>query len=745
MGRMTSFAHSLPGRPEVEWEPLERHLEEVAALASAFAEPFGVSDWARLAGLWHDLGKYSTAFQNYLRGSAGPDVHLAERTGKTDHSTAGAQHAAQRIEILGSLLAYVIAGHHSGLLDAVAEGACLDSRLKKPIDPIPAAPREILDAPLPGVPRAVTEALSTKERDPFPIAFFTRFLFSCLVDADFLATERFLAPARARERPVWPDDVIGRMELLLQAFLDGFGPAQTDIDLERARVQEACLAAAQSAPGFFSLTVPTGGGKTLSSLVFALRHILLHPYLRRVIYVAPFTTIIEQNAEVFRQVFEPLIRAGFPEAVLEHHSNLDAGRETVHSRLSTENWDAPLVVTTAVQFYESLFANRTSRCRKLHRIARSVVILDEAQSLPVDMLAPCLRALRELVERYGATVVLCTATQPAIHRRSEFPIGIEGTREIVPDPKALYASLRRVEVENLGPLADGTLAERLLGERQVLCIVNTRAHAAALAGLLAENEGHFHLSALMCPAHRSVVLARIRERLAAGASCRVVSTQLVEAGVDIDFPVVFRAMAGIDSVAQAAGRCNRNGRLAGLGRTYLFESEHPGAERFLADTAECARQTLASHPDPLALDAVEQYFRLYYWSQRPRWDDKGILGLFRLNRQDPRLPFLFDFESAAKRFRLIEDGQRPILIPWEVRGQRLCERLAEPGSEANWRLLRELQRYAVQVPGRLWAEHRDRAFTMVHDRFAVLVRDPALYSDYLGLRLGGDSGGVWIC
>lgn len=744
MNRTTPYAHSLPGRPEAEWEPLERHLEEVAALASAFAEPFGLSDWARLAGLWHDLGKYSDKFQAYLRGSAEVDVHVAESTEKTDHSTAGGQHAARRIELLGVLLAYVIAGHHSGLLDAIAEGACLDKRLKRTVNPISSAPATILNATVPTPPEAVRGALYGRKRDPFSLAFFTRFLFSCLVDADFLATERFLDPDRARERPVWPHDVLGRLERLLGDFLDGFGPAQTGVDLERARVREACLAAAPTDPGFFSLTVPTGGGKTLSSLAFALRHIALHPQLRRVIYVAPFTTIIEQNAEVFRRVFEPLVQAGLPDAVLEHHSNLDAGRETVRSRLATENWDAPLVVTTAVQFYESLFANRTSRCRKLHRIGRSVVILDEAQSLPVDLLAPCLRALRELVERYGTTVLLCTATQPAIHRRPEFPIGIEGTREIVPDPKTLYASLRRVEVENLGPLADGALVERLSAEDQVLCIVNTRANAAALAGLLGEGEGHFHLSALMCPAHRTAVLARVRERLAAGATCRVVSTQLVEAGVDIDFPVVFRAMAGIDSVAQAAGRCNRNGRLAGLGRTYLFESEHRSAERFLADTAECARQALAIHADPLGLDAVAQYFRLYYWSQQPRWDAKGVLGLFRLD-QNPRLPFLFDFASAAERFRLIEDGQRPILVPWGERGRWLCEELAKPWNAANGRLLRELQRYAVQVPGRLWAEHRERAFTMVHDRFAVLVRDPALYSDRLGLRLGGDPGGAWIC
>uniref|UniRef100_A0A832MK77 CRISPR-associated endonuclease Cas3 n=1 Tax=Eiseniibacteriota bacterium TaxID=2212470 RepID=A0A832MK77_UNCEI len=738
------FAHSFPGRPEAEWEPLERHLEEVARLAQSFAEPFEFAQWARLAGLWHDLGKYSDAFQAYLRASSDADVHVAESAGKTDHATAGAQHAARRIEILGTLLAYVIAGHHSGLLDAIGDGACLDRRLSKSIEPIPAAPPSLLDVPPPPVPRAVSEAFATEGRDPFGIAFFTRFLFSCLVDADFLATERFLDPARARERPEWPLGLFERMEHALRDRLAAFGPPDNQVDRERARVLEACIAAGDQPPGFFSLTVPTGGGKTLSSLAFALRHVVRHAELRRVIYVAPFTTIIEQNADVFREVFDPIVRAGLPDPVVEHHSNLDVGVETDRSRLAAENWDAPLVVTTAVQFYESLFASRTSRCRKLHRIGRAVIILDEAQSLPVDLLAPCLRALVELVTRYGATVVLCTATQPAIHRRPDFPMGLHGVREIIPEPRALYTSLRRVTVSRLGHQTDVELAERMLGERQVLCVVNTRAHARALASRLGQSDAHFHLSALMCPAHRSEVLLRVRKALEAGAPCRLVSTQLIEAGVDIDFPVVFRSLAGVDSVAQAAGRCNRNGRLDGRGRTFLFESEHRSSERFLSDTSECARQTLALHDDPLALDAVEHYFRLYYWSQKSRWDAKGILELFRL-AQDRRLPFLFDFASAAERFRLIEDGQRPILTPWDARGRALCEELAKPWNATNGRLLRELQRWTVQVPGRQWVEHREKSFTMVHDRYAVLLRAPGLYSEHFGLQLGMEPGGLWIC
>ena len=362
-------------------------------------------------------------------------------------------------------------------------------------------------------------------------------------------------------------------------------------------------------PGLFSLTVPTGGGKTLSSLAFALRHAQRYS-LRRVVYVVPFTTITEQTAEQFRHVMRPL---GDSDPVIEHHSNLDAGSETTASRLATENWDAPLVVTTSVQFYDSLFAARPSRCRKLHSLAKAVIILDEAQTLPVDYLEPCLRVLRELTANYGSTVVLCTATQPAVEWRDDFRIGLAGVREIVPDPPRLYASLKRVDVEHLGQRNDASLAEDLMAHEQVLCIVNTRRHARTLSEAIGDRDHqHFHLSALMCPQHRTTVLTNIKAALKARRICRVISTQLIECGVDIDFPTVYRSLAGVDSIAQAAGRCNRHGAQK-TGRTFVFRSEHEESERYFADTANCASQVLPLHEDPLSLDAVEHYFRLYYW------------------------------------------------------------------------------------------------------------------------------------
>lgn len=459
----------------------------------------------------------------------------------------------------------------------------------------------------------------------------------------------------------------------------------------------------------------------------------------------PFTSIIEQNAEEFRRVMRRVDGVPLDRLVIEHHSRFDPDKETLASRLACENWDAPLIVTTSVQFYESLFANRNSACRKLHNLARSVVILDEAQALPVELLQPCLRALDELVDNYGTTVVLCTATQPAVHRRPEFPIGIPRSpqrqvREIIPDPPLLYRSLKRVDVSDIGAQSDARIAERLRAEAQVLCIVNTRSHAAMLMRLLGEDDGQFHLSALMRPAHRSVTLDTIRTRLAAQQPCRVVSTQLVEAGVDVDFPVVFRAMAGLDSIAQSAGRCNRNGRQSQPGQVCVFTSEHPEAERFLREAVNSARQALALHPgDPLALPAVERYFRLRYWDQQPRWDSKSVIPSFQLG-QDRAFPFLFSFARVACDFRLIDQQTRPVVIPWGAEGADLCSQLRRL-PQLHRDLCRRLQRYTVQVRERLWIDNLHRAFEPLFDHSLAVLSSPEMhYSETYGLTLDTPEG-----
>lgn len=728
------FAHTLPDRPQEDWQDLRDHLEAVAVLAGEFAGVFGAAEWGRLAGLWHDVGKYSSAFQSYLLAANNQDLHQAEVTHRVDHSTAGAQHAVDSFPVIGHLLAYCIAGHHAGLQDAIAHGACLEKRLAKEIQAWKeAVPAWILERPAPELPEFVTKALG--QRDGFAAAFFGRMVFSALVDADFLDTEAFMATDRAASRPRWPTDILERLNKALDAYVaDLEQNARSTVDPYRAEVRAACLRAAEEPPGLFSLTVPTGGGKTLSSLAFALRHAKAHR-LRRIVYVVPFTSIIEQNANEFRKVARTNICAGIPDPVVEHHSNLDPEAETATSRLASENWDAPIIVTTAVQFYESLFANRTSRCRKLHNLANSVIILDEAQALPVDFLQPCLAVLDELVENYGGSVVLCTATQPAVEKSEEFPIGLDldESREIMPDPPRLFAALKRVSVVEAGVIPDEELAKRLVGHDQVLCIVNTRGHARRIAELIQDSSDSYHLSALMCPEHRSEKLDEIRARLDDEQPCKVVSTRLIEAGVDIDFPVVYRSMAGLDSIAQAAGRCNRNGALE-EGRTIVFESEHQSAERFLADTANCARQVMELHDDPLKLDSVEHYFRLYYWDQSGRWDRKKILHKFKLGNKKV-LPFLFSYMTAAQEFRLIDDPGQPIIIPWGVDGARACQELKFSEQGPSVQLRRRLQRYTVQVSPRMWQDHVRRACEVLHDAYPVLTSPDLHYSDYTGLKV----------
>ncbi len=700
-------------------------------MAAGYASRFGARDWGRLAGLWHDLGKSSDEFQAYLRASSAQGK--GSRPKGPDHKTAGAQHAVSQDTVLGHLLAYAINGHHGGLPDGRSDGTCLESSLAKEVPPwqsdFKATPATRGLTP----PAHLGEALG--QRDGFGTAFFTRMLFSCLVDADFLDTERFKDARRADSRPDWPADILPRMEAALTDYVGAFSPSQALVDRERCLVREACLSAATEEPGLFSLTVPTGGGKTLSSLAFAIRHAITHG-LDRVIYVVPFTSIIEQNVDVFRKAMSSVSKTLGSDVVLEHHSNLASpGNETVSSRLATENWDAPLIVTTSVQFYESLFHNKTSRCRKLHRIAGSVVILDEVQTLPVHLLHPCLRALHELTRGYGSSVVLCTATQPALLHRGDFQIGLKGVREIIPDPTRLSTNLKRVHVKDIGPQENGELVARMREAEQVLCIVSTRHHAKEIFDGLGPEEGHYHLSALMVPEHRSEVLRELRARLDRNDRCRVVTTQLIEAGVDIDFPVVYRALAGLDSIAQAAGRCNRNGRLQEGGRTFVFQSPNPRPERFLKDTQSAARQVLALHDDVLSLKAIEHYFKLYYWDQSSRWDEKRILDRFHLDGHNMDFPFLLDFATCARDFQLIEETGRAVIVPWKSEGERLCESLRATGPLPPRDVLQRLQRFSVQVPLRTWEKHLGRGIELVHDRYPVLTSTEVHYVDSTGLNL----------
>ncbi|MFP4581898.1 MAG: CRISPR-associated helicase Cas3' [Desulfococcaceae bacterium] len=703
-------------------QTVREHLDGVARLSAGFAEAFAAEKWGRLAGRWHDLGKFSLEFQKRIGVELDADAHIEQRSGKPDHSTAGAQHAVHALP-MGKILAYAIAGHHGGLPNgADPGGSCLLTRLKKTVPDWSACPPDLLSAENPGPPPFELN----KERLGIQGSFFIRMLYSCLVDADFLDTERFIDPVKAEWRAGYPAlaDLNETLDMALQNLAEKAARMDPPLEINRHRadILAACQDAAKKRPGLFTLTVPTGGGKTLSSLSFALRHALKHG-MKRIIYVIPYTSIIEQNAAVFRDILGEA-------AVLEHHSTFDfqdEKEEDHRNRLASENWDAPLVVTTNVQFFESLFHNRSSKCRKLHRIANSVVILDEAQMLPVPFLRPCIEALRELTEAYRSTVVLCTATQPALSSEQfQWGLDIPKEREMMPDSDSLYAHFQRVEAGFIGTKADEEIAARLREERQVLCVVNTRGHARKLYEML-EEENAFHLSAMMCPAHRTKKLKEIRAALENGEPCRVVSTQLVEAGVDIDFPVVYRAAAGIDSIAQAAGRCNREGRLdRGTVHVFVPESVRPPVEfRLNVETAEIV---MRHHDDILSPASVREYFESLFWRKGDaELDREGILrDLF-----EGRIKGDFPFKDIAGKFRFIKDGQEPIIVPYDEEAERLIEELRytpHPASTA-----RKLQRYTVQVWPYQMRELEMGAVETIQGCFRVLINSD-IYHPSMGLQ-----------
>jgi CRISPR-associated endonuclease/helicase Cas3 len=736
------FAHTLSSQGPEAWEPLAIHLREVEWRAEQAAAAFGADAWGKLAGRWHDLGKYSDAFQKRLHILGGSEAHLEEegRAERVDHSTAGAQHAVAAKPGLGQLLAFIIAGHHGGLPDSLQ----LQERLAKRIEPWGAAPAELLESlPLGDPPLSFDR--DDKERAGFQLAFFTRMVFSALVDSDFIATEAFMSADQAALRPAGASH-FAEMKGTLDGYLDALAARAEPLSFVNQRRQEvlaACRDAASLPPGLFSLTVPTGGGKTLASLAFALHHAQRHG-LRRVVYAIPFTSIIEQTADVFRQVFSALGEG----VVLEHHSNLELKRETLKSRLAAENWDAPLVVTTNVQLFESLFAARTAPCRKLHNLAGSVLVLDEAQSLPVELLKPCLAALRELAADYRVSVVLCTATQPALLRRDDFPIGLADVQEIIPDQRQLYDDLRRVEVTQIGDQTNLELAAALSAERQVLCIVNTRRHAAELFSLLRKrlegdvdqqrlgkrrnSAGLYHLSTLMCGEHRARTLRKIRRRLTRGAPCLVISTQLIEAGVDVDFPAVFRSVAGLDSIAQAAGRCNREGRIQ-KGLVKVFRPiDNPLSVGYIRSCAESMAEIAPDFSaDLLDPAAIEAYFQLHYWSQ---YQDHGCdkPAVMRNFPAPTRREVGFQFKAAAEAFRMIDNEAQQVFVPYDRRAKALIMSLRHAGPSRG--ILRGLQRYTVGLFERTFREMVAAGEVEVMEGdFAILVNESA-YDPRFGLR-----------
>ena len=685
------YAHSLPNAPVSEWHKLLRHLEDTAELADRFARRFAPG-WGRIAGLWHDTGKYQRAFQEYIHKD--PDAHVS---GRVDHSSVGALIAKER---KARPVAFAVAGHHGGLANAED----LRARLEAKKSLLAGArdnglPRWMEDQELPAIPQWLLA-------DPAAFSLWTRFLFSALVDADFLDTERFYAGSV--ERPLGARPTLSELKRRLDLHhLTFIGAERTPVNEMRARVLNDCRKAAALDRGAFTLTVPTGGGKTLASLAFALDHAVRHE-LSRVIVVIPYTSIIEQTAKTYREALGD-------DAVLEHHTNVDPDMETRANRLASENWDAPVVVTTSVQFFESLYANRTSRCRKLHRIPGSVVVFDEVQTFPVNLLAPVRHVLRELTAHYGTTALLCTATQPVL---------LEGAREIVLEKEKEFAAVAgRFEI--LMPPSEeamswDALAAEVRAHEQVMAIVHRRDDAQELAERVGDD--CLHLSARMCAAHRSVVLEEVKRRLRRGEPCRLVSTQLVEAGVDVDFPEVYRAFAGADSLAQAAGRCNREGQ--GYGRLHVFFGPSKPPKGILR-TAEGVARTMWREGvlDLTAPGTFADYFRRLYGLAEQ--DARSVMTAEREQR----------FADVAELFEVIPPNGESVVAPYGDWERRVAD-IRHMGISRE--RMRRLQRFMVN----LYREEIDTlrqagAIEKIEEAFWVVTPGFRVYSQRWGFGWRG--------
>lgn len=709
---MEYYAHiSDDGRRQTVAE----HLTGTAALCRSFASAFGAEAEGELIGLAHDIGKCTNGFQKRLL-EDGPIV---------DHATTGAVICAKRGH---ARAAACVVGHHGGLPDFGnlksdhKEDATLYGRLRKGIEG-----RYLENCGESGVvlPQLPPEA---PQRDRWKFSFRTRMLYSCLVDADFLDTERFVTGDRDRGGY----DALSTLLKRLEEYIAPWQNPETELNRLRCKILNTSINAGGKPKGIYTLTVPTGGGKTVASLAFALHHAVAHD-MQRVIYVVPYTSIIEQNAAVFRHILGD-------GNVLEHHSGVafdasdGASPEEIRRALASENWDMPVVVTTAVQFFESLFANRSSKCRKLHNLANSVIIFDEAQMLPLCHLRPCVAAMASLAECVGSTLVLCTATQPSLDDLLLTYAPGHCVTELCPQTEEVYDRFRRVTFRQAGILEDEALAERLGEYKQVLCIVNSRKAAQEIFDRLPA-EGSFHLSTLMVPAQRQVLLKEIRRRLTAGEVCRVVSTSLIEAGVDVDFPTVYRELAGLDSILQAAGRCNREGRRA-AGES-IERTELPP---LLFRTAVGAtRHALKNGRDPAAQETMQRYFHELRALSGETLDKYGIVKAFEDGISGCALPF----RTVAEKFHFIDENTRTVYVPIGD-GAALVEQLKE--GECSKGLYRKLGRYAVSV----YEQHFKALYAAgalltardipALDESSAILSDLTLYDERTGLTLEPETG-----
>lgn len=731
-----NFIAHIKKNPDDSWaEPhlLKDHLISTAKLASSFAEEFTNSDWAELIGLLHDLGKYHPDWQRYIRKETGyfdEDAHIEGYAGRPNHSAVGAIYLFEKFKNspMAKALAYTIAGHHSGLPDYDPQlsqrifnenGELISEDLDK-IKSIEEA-KQFLETPTPkSNPPFFKDNIVNNEQ----IHLWIRMLFSCLVDADFLDTEKYMGE---KERGGYLT-----LEELKVKFDEFMNQKKSDNELNKKRneILNQCREKANLEPGFFSLTVPTGGGKTLSSMAFALEHAIKYKK-KRIIVAIPYTSIIEQTAEIFKLVFGE-------DQVIEHHSNLDPGKENHKNRLASENWDAPIIVTTNVQLFESLLGNKTSVCRKLHNIVNSVIILDEAQMIPTHYLKPILSVLNGLVNYFEVTVLLMSATQPSLTGKigSEPNIidGLSNVKEIIDDPDELSKNFKRVNFIipkdfNKSESWD-EIAEKLRQHNQVLCIVNKRDDCRALYKLMPE--GTIHLSGYMCGEERSEVIANIKSKLKNEELIRVISTQLVEAGVDIDFPVVYRALTGLDSIAQAAGRCNRENKIEEGGEVYVFIPPTSSPQGYLRKCEDAGKAILRNFKgNEFTTSLYSEYFKYLYNGLLTSFGEKDFHNHLIKDSGN----FEFQFKEYAEKFNMIDDKRQMSIIVRYKNSPALIDQLKYAG--ASKELLRKLQRYVVGIPDYTFNKIREANYIEEINGYWV-QKDDNLYQPGLGLIVDGN-------
>ena len=700
----------------ISYQSNEEHCIGVAELAKQFASEFGMGNWGYVLGILHDKGKEKKEFQEYIQDVNGIPGHKHWTKKGKAHAYVGALLAQSLYgKVATTFFGNAICGHHAGMYDYF--------ELEKMIS----------SSDLPSEVQMQTDAIQLNKAKftltENQINHLVRVLFSCLVDADYLDTEKFMNVPSASQRG--HHKKLSELLILLEDHFCKLNNNSEDstVNVIRRCVQEQCIKMSSGENGFYSLTVPTGGGKTLSSLLWAMRHAVCNGQ-KRIIIAIPYTSIIVQTASVLKSIFGE-------ENVLEHHSQftIDSIIDKdirLKAKLASENWDYPIVVTTNVQLFESMFSNKPSDCRKLHNIANSVIILDEVQTLPTDYLQPIVDALKSYQRMFGISVLFTTASQPVLsgliegcNPKAAFQ-GIDGITEIIPKEYALHDRLRRVclEIDNTGSTYD-EIADRLSRHDKVLCIVNTRNDAREIFERLPKEGMTIHLSRMMCPRHVTKAIQEIKQALSDNSETviRVVATQLIEAGVDIDLPVVYRQEAGLDSILQAAGRCNREGKLD-MATAYVFSLsvEHKLYGSII--DANNARLNMVNVNDWFAPETMTEYFRQLY-CRKETFDKNDIKTLLYK-------PAEMCFAEAAKKFRLIEETGKTVYVNMDD-SLELIERLKSDG--ITYSLMKELSQYSVNI--------HERDFQKLNSYEAIeeviegiyVVKDRAQYDENIGLRL----------